>query len=799
VRQKTTKVQPISEEEGARELQRLRPLLDSSDEHAGPLEIDQLPLKPRLQSDADLGALMGFQPAATEGIRKARNAILLSLRLALETGRGSIHYSRDRNSYTRQKHNLPEYLTYNNMTAAVESLLGRSDLICEVRARPQNPSPPYFTPRRSWLFAGPAFIDAIEGMPKAFTEVEGREERILLRDGRKRAKLIPPGPIVDETMRFLDLFDGAVTGLHLSFSDPTVRRLSNGLFVGANDGWTFLINTERRYLTRIFTGSMISGGRFYRGFWQEIPRSLRGALLIDGEPIAEYDYSACHLRLAYFAVGKRLEVAGGAGPDHYALDGFGPEWRPLIKQAVQILLNARTCRGASGAIASLSAMPERLWDRRFETARNLIDAIKKRHPALSPLWHTGCGLWLQFVDSQLAIVCATELIERGIVSLPIHDSMLVRAKDRDTLVEVMDRRFETDGPRLAAERFSGIERPKANGFRDLDLTLGRKAEGDRGVAARADLEPASASASRTPSPPGSASALSSRLSDLAAPPSIPGNSRPPDGDGALDLAPLRDNLIFRDFERVIAHRMRVSGAIMRSLLVVAAPLYPSQPAAARAVRMWLAELPGSREARVDNACFEAEVKRFVARKHRPIGPQSIARLIGVGPKLAARLGLVVVIPQRRKPAPSRRAKRLASTLPRIINIADAAPWGEPAMRSSWYKHHSDPVDRQVAALSAILASGDTAKTGTARASIARAERDRAALAAPKGILLVDRLLPRLKTTLASYDTTISNRSVDIGGRGHCIEYRTDGLGIQVWSKTWVGTDEGVRKWLDIVL
>lgn len=92
---------------------------------------------------------------------------------------------------------------------------------------------------------------------------------------------------------------------------------------------------------------------------------------------------------------------------------------------------------------------------------------------------------------------------------------------------------------------------------------------------------------------------------------------------------------------------------------------------------------------------------------------------------------------------------MRSTLPRIINIKAAAPWGDPSKRASWFAEHRDPVDRQVLALRAILASGDVPAIETARASIARAARERSSLAENR--LPVDRLLPRLQMETTVYD------------------------------------------------
>lgn len=776
----------ISEIEGARELQKIRLALNGSDRNYGPTEIDQLPIMPSLEADGDLGAEMGVPAAATDGIRRARNAIILSLRLAIEIGHQGIHYSRNRNTYTRLRHYIPDYWTYHNVRAAVESLLAQSDLVREFRARPQNPYSPTFNGRRSVLFAGPAFVNSVMITNNSIVEVAAQRPRIILRDRRKKSLVIPPGPIVEETLRFLALFDDAVAGLHFGFSDPTIRWQSSTTAIAIDEGWTTLINTQRRFLARIFTGNMVNGGRFYRVFWQDLSKAIRRSLLINGAPTAEHDYSACHLRLAYFAIGERLTTSGAAGQDLYTLDGMGSEWRAVIKRAVSILLNARSYAGAVGALASVDEMPNCQWRERVEIAVAVVAGVMKRHEALAPLWHSGCGLGLQYIDSQLTIACATELIARGIVPLPIHDSMLVRAEHLADLKEVMERRFEDDGPRLAAERFKAIAKRRARGFRGHDLTQGRSAASVmRALSARAGPPSSDSLVPAVVSP-------SSRAAPRATSPATSVDGIPP------DLVPLLAHPIFKDFERVIAHRRWVPGGLVRGALLLAASFYPSRSAAAGAVRVWITQMVSLTAATFDEGRLTVEVEQFVRRKPRPISAPSVARLCGISSTLAVELGLAVLVPSQRKQSRSKRAKRMTATLPRIINIKAAAPWGQPERRASWYKAYPDPIERQTIALRAILASGDIDKAATARASIERARRERKTVSSKQN-LPVDDLLAGLTLVLMIHDFRSSSapwKASDRAINAEDVEVQQGDAKILVGCKASSLADTDLRKSVD---
>jgi hypothetical protein len=730
----------ITEEEAARELAKIAAVVDAIDGTRGPVDANELPVNPRLSGEGDIGAAMGFMPTTSEGIRQTRNALLLSIQTARATGHEAVHYARNRNHYTEFKHNLPHYWTYLNVRRAVDTLLTRPDIVSEFRVRPQNPTPPGFIRKRSVLFAGPKFVDAVVALTEVEVESSSPEQRILRRNRRKELLPITPSLIVNDTDRFFSVFDAAIAHTQFSFSYPAVRWLAPNLATLNHDGWHFMINTNRRYLSRIFTSSMDVGGRFYRGFWQELPKALRATLLIDGGATGEYDYTACHLRLAYFAVGTAGDLDGGTGGDKYTLDGFSSTWRPQIKRAVQILLNARTIRSAVAAIAR--DLPGQTWEERLETAWALASGIKRRHDAIAPLWHTGCGLGLQYIDSELTRLCATELLARGIVPLPVHDSMVVRSEHVGDLVEVMDRRFQADGRRLAVQRFKGLEQ---RGFHDHDLTQGRGTI----LLGRA---PPRATTGRLAE---RSSATCSRLE-----PSVSAPAAPSDAGTITDanVAPLMHHPLFMDFRSIIRHRKWISAGLAWSALSTSALLYPDRSSAALAVRAWIARMAVDACATVDDACLEAEVLRFLKRAPTPLTPQSIARLCGVTSGMAKRLGLSLVVPTPRKPATTRRAKRMGQTLPRVIDVKKAAAWGSTS-RSSWYARHPSGIDRQVAALRAILYSGSAANIAAAREAIHRAKRERSSLLS-KCETAADSLLKKLDLLLLIHDLKYSPAAFD---------------------------------------
>ena len=67
-------------------------------------------------------------------------------------------------------------------------------------------------------------------------------------------------------------------------------------------------------------------GRFYRGWWQQVPSELRRYITIGGKKTCEYDYSQLNPHMVYYLRGKELG-------DEDAYDRvFDGEHRPSSKK-----------------------------------------------------------------------------------------------------------------------------------------------------------------------------------------------------------------------------------------------------------------------------------------------------------------------------------------------------------------------------------------------------------------------------------------------------------------------------------
>lgn len=135
-------------------------------------------------------------------------------------------------------------------------------------------------------------------------------------------------------------------------------------------------------------------------------------------------------RLAYAHVGLPLPKG-----DAYAVPGFTREDRDGIKRIFSSMLFARK--------------PLKGWPRGarelFESGtklRDVVAAIQHRHAPLEPLWFTGVGHRLMFMESQVLVRILLRLIDRDITALPIHDCLVIAEPTAAEVEEVMLDTFE---------------------------------------------------------------------------------------------------------------------------------------------------------------------------------------------------------------------------------------------------------------------------------------------------------------------------------------------------------------------
>jgi hypothetical protein len=240
-----------------------------------------------------------------------------------------------------------------------------------------------------------------------------------------------------------------------------VRRV-NAFLAGADiefidDGLSPHVDPHDRLLKRRFVlplGEYAErfdlGGRLFGGFWSNLASSRRRGIRIEGEQIADLDYSSMFARVAYAHIG-----AVPPSRDLYAIPGL-EAYRSGVKLAFKVFLFDRkgsrrkwTTKDEMGVGVgtdadaqtaepnSEAARFEGLLPAGWESTALLRKAILDKHPALGKAFGRRLGYGLMFTESRVLMAVLEELMQRGIVALPLHDGLLCAQSRKEVAAEVM--------------------------------------------------------------------------------------------------------------------------------------------------------------------------------------------------------------------------------------------------------------------------------------------------------------------------------------------------------------------------
>ena len=220
--------------------------------------------------------------------------------------------------------------------------------------------------------------------------------------------------------------------LDLRIKDTEVEALQERLLT---DDDKEPVDLTHKVLVRIFTNNLFKeGGRFYRGWWQNVPSEYRPFVTIDSKYTQEHDYSQLNPNMIYSLYNHEL---GSEDAYSRVLDG---KYRDIVKEAFNAMFQANT---------SLESKPRGInIDEIGMTWKELRQAILNAHKPIKDLFFTGLGNKLQFIDSVIAEKIMLQFAKMDYPTLPIHDSFIMHhafgndgSKEQSELEEAMRRAF----------------------------------------------------------------------------------------------------------------------------------------------------------------------------------------------------------------------------------------------------------------------------------------------------------------------------------------------------------------------
>ncbi|AOY87832.1 hypothetical protein BKP64_06395 [Marinobacter salinus] len=198
-----------------------------------------------------------------------------------------------------------------------------------------------------------------------------------------------------------------------------------------------VISIDQRLLTgkRRFRDDFQSGGRMFLAL-QQLKKKERANLIIDGEKTVELDFSSHAPRMLFHANGRP------APSDCYAHASVP---RQIMKEA---MLRVTNCDTRSTALRSLTVLlRERGID--YFSPKELLTAVEETNPFAVKGMKPGRWKEIQFLESRIACGIAHQLHKHDVPCLPIHDSFVVRQRDRDTLMRAMHEEYRKQFPEFS--------------------------------------------------------------------------------------------------------------------------------------------------------------------------------------------------------------------------------------------------------------------------------------------------------------------------------------------------------------
>jgi len=211
-------------------------------------------------------------------------------------------------------------------------------------------------------------------------------------------------------------------------------------------------NISNDGLVRIFNETFEKGGRYYRSDVQQIKQrdekgntldiqDTRLGLLIDGEPVVECDYGSLHPFLICALHNMDASRFNGDIYSDMLPENYVPADRQLFKLALLFMFNSKTRDSALKAVQKEINFNKGVYS--FHYATSVIPRIEQLLPEFSDFFYRedSYGLTLQNIDSRIMEEIMKQFIQKKYPLCPVHDSIVVRAKDEGFAVEAMCKAF----------------------------------------------------------------------------------------------------------------------------------------------------------------------------------------------------------------------------------------------------------------------------------------------------------------------------------------------------------------------
>lgn len=378
-----------------------------------------------------------------EGRLKTLGFVILNLFYMYQSGRaGWIGYSRTPNCYSSKSRYNPQAIAWRPTLTVVDSLINAGLVEHHIGVNYPN------FKRQSRMAASANLIKIFQSHPEIFNDslIQGsiEPELIILKDIHKKKLEYTDTEFTEDSRTLLQRYN---TLLKNTFVDINLQ----------NEDWVKLkkkpnylkFDVLNKITYRIFNDDRFDrGGRFYGGWWQNIPSYLRSRIVINNKATVEYDFRAIHVVLLYAVHGVDYFAKYGVENDPYLDDKTLADfrvvpkhrdaYRKLFKKTFMCCINSRNGRAeAKKALANAVRKDQELRELKPDIDMAL-NCFERQHDLIRTDFYSGIGLRLMNIDSMLAEAVIRHFTDtEKLPVLCIHDSFICVKRDDNLMVDVL--------------------------------------------------------------------------------------------------------------------------------------------------------------------------------------------------------------------------------------------------------------------------------------------------------------------------------------------------------------------------
>lgn len=244
--------------------------------------------------------------------------------------------------------------------------------------------------------------------------------------------VVTEGVTPKKEVHYVSLFTPPTETLTLTKHHPDIDRLRKINSAIANASFALKGPIKRIYSNN----DIMQGGRIFCRF-QGLPdrrARIRINTLINGEPIGEVDLSCNHAAMI-------LALNGIQIPEDLYSEITEATFIPRnkVKFLVTRLIGCKKGQSPDLRIDELLESGFQIEDiPSHEQRRNVEAYIKENHPFLSTNFKKGLGVYMQLLEGDILLNAMCTLIDKGIITLPMHDSLATPISNIETVREALE-------------------------------------------------------------------------------------------------------------------------------------------------------------------------------------------------------------------------------------------------------------------------------------------------------------------------------------------------------------------------